>query len=75
MALGAYGNSSLDSKLENIIEINKNGKFKLKLDYFQHHKNVNTFSVENNEIIVSELINSNMLEELLKLKKEIEMMN
>ena len=69
MALGAYGNSSLDSKLENIIEINKNGKFKLKLDYFQHHKNVNTFSVENNEIIVSELINSNMLEELLKLKK------
>ena len=23
--LGAYGNSSLDSKLENIIEINKNG--------------------------------------------------
>ena len=62
MALGAYGNSSLDSKLENIIEINKNGKFKLKLDYFQHHKNVNTFSVENNEIIVSELINSNMLE-------------
>ena len=69
MALGAYGNSSLDSKLENIIDIKNDGKFKLKLDFFHHHKNVNTFKIENNEIIISELINTNKLEELLKLKK------
>ncbi len=69
MALGAYGNSSLDNKLENIIDINNNGKFKLKLDFFHHHKNVNTFKVENNEIIISELINKDKLEELLKVKK------
>ena len=69
MALGAYGNSSLDNKLQELMDFDNDGKFKLKLDFFNHHKSINTFKIENNEIIVRELINKNKLEELLKFKK------
>ena len=69
MALGAYGNSSLDSKLEELIHINNYGKFNLNLNYFLHHKNVNTFKIVNNEIVISKLLNESLVEDLLGFKK------
>jgi carbamoyltransferase len=69
MALGASGDSSLDSKLEKIIDLDNDGKFKLNLDYFIHQKKIKTFSIKNNNIILNELLNVNRLEELLGIKK------
>ena len=69
MALGASGDSSLDSKLEKIIDLDNDGKFRLNLDYFIHQKKINTFSIENNKIIINELLNVNRLEELIGIKK------
>ena len=69
MALGAYGNSSMVSKLEELINFENNGKFTLNLDYYLHHKNINTFKIDKNEIIINELLNIDRVEELLKTKR------
>ena len=72
MALGAYGNSSLDTKLSKLINFENDGKFNLNLDFFLHHKNINTFDIINNEIIIKNLLNDKKVENLLGIKKEIE---
>ena len=72
MALGAYGNSSLDEKLCKLINFENNGKFSLDLNFFLHHKNVNTFDIINNEIILKDLLNEPKVESLLGIKKETE---
>ena len=69
MALGAYGNSSLDKKLGELINFNKNGKFNLNLNYFLHHKKINTFDVVDNEIINKNLLDDKKIENLLGIKK------
>ena len=69
MALGAYGNSSLDKKLGELINFNKNGKFNLNLNYFLHHKKINTFDVVDNEIINKNLLDDKNIENLLGIKK------
>ena len=69
MALGAYGNSSLDTKLSKLINFENDGKFNLNLDFFLHHKNINTFDIVNNEIIIKNLLNDKIVENLLGIKK------
>ncbi len=69
MALGAYGNSSLDTKLSKLINFENDGKFNLNLDFFLHHKNINTFDIVNNEIIIKNLLNDKKVENLLGIKK------
>lgn len=69
MALGAYGNSSLDTKLSKLINFENDGKFNLNLDFFLHHKNINTFDIINNEIIIKNLLNDKIVENLLGIKK------
>ena len=69
MALGAYGDSSLDEKLCKLINFENNGKFSLDLNFFLHHKNVNTFDIINNEIILKDLLNEPKVESLLGIKK------
>ena len=69
MAMGAYGDNSLTSKIQKLINYDNQGLFSLNLDYFVHHKSINTFTIFNNEITNNILLNENRLFEELGLKK------
>ncbi len=44
MGLSGYGKPTEINKIKKIINIEKNGKFKLNLNYFRHHKNTIAFN-------------------------------
>ena len=69
MAMGAYGKNTLNSKLEKLLILENTGTFKLNLKYFIHHKNINTFTVSENKIIISKLLEEKKVEDLLGIKK------
>ena len=69
MALAALGNSNLNNKLSDLIKFLDNGQFELNLDYFLHHKKINTFSIIENKIIINELINEELFADLIGFRK------
>ena len=75
MALAALGNSNLNNKLSDLIKFFDNGQFELNLDYFLHHKKINTFSIIENKIIINELINEELFADLIGFRKGKEIQN
>ncbi len=70
MALAPYGNSSLDKKLSELIYFSNSGNFNLNLNFFLHHKNINTFSINNNKIIINNLLDEKKFCDLIGFPKK-----
>jgi len=62
MGLAPYGKPTLLDKLEKILILNKDGTFKLDLDFYVFHKLFHNYDFENGEIKMGNLYSKKMLE-------------
>lgn len=71
MGLSSYGKSSEISKVNQIIQLKKNGEFELDLSYFRHHKS-NIAYRWNNTSPITETLFSEKINKLFGLPKKLE---
>lgn len=62
MGLSSYGNPKYVDRVKKVISYDKCGKFKLNLQYFNHHKNVMNFSSNKGLPIFSNFFNNKFIE-------------
>ena len=68
MGMAAYGQSVFLDQMRQILFYEKNGTFKLNLDYFVHHNTKVDYQWSGGSPVVGKLFNENKLEELFSIK-------
>ena len=68
MGMAAYGQPIFLDKMREIVFYDKDGKFKLNLDYFTHHNTKVDYQWSGGSPVVGNLFNAKSLEQLLKVK-------
>ena len=66
MGLAPYGKPIYKDKLQKIVSLEKDGKYKLNLEYFKFHKSNTDFKWDNGEVFFENLYSKNLIELLGK---------
>ena len=75
MGLAPYGKPIYKDKLQKIVSLENNGKYKLNLEYFKFHKSNTDFKWDNGEVFFENLYSKNLIELLGKERIETENIN
>ena len=62
MGLSSYGEPKYTNRVKKVISYDKNGNFKLNLEYFNHHKNMMSFNSDEGLPVFSNFFNSKFIE-------------